>query len=92
MIKSTVLDNDEFFVKTSPATDENDDETDDGDYDNSDELLNFIGSMKLDTLVWPTITGSLDFEEFDDNYYAHARLNIPGGEIEIRNRLEYPVS
>lgn len=90
-IKIKFLDNDdEFFTITSEQNDDDDEE--DSGYSNDDEIFFYIGTMKLDTLVWPTITGSLDFEEISDKYYAFVRLKIPDGEIEIRNHLVYPVS
>lgn len=91
LIKSQLLNDDEFFGGMSES-EENSDDTEDYDEEDAAELLNFVANMELDTLRWPTIFGTLDLEEVNEMYYAHGTLKIPHGVIQIRDRLEVPVT
>jgi hypothetical protein len=67
------------------------DEEDDEDEDEDDkDAINFNGHMELDTLIWPTIKGYLEVEEFDDFYLAFATIVLPQGNVEIRDKLIFP--
>lgn len=59
--------------------------------EDGEELLNYVGSMELDTLVWPTIVGTLDLEEVNSIYQALGKLRLPQGDVEFRNRLDFEV-
>lgn len=87
LIKSQLLNDDEFFGGSS----ESDEDSDDYDEEDGADLLNFVANLELDTYLWPTILGTLDLEEVSEMYYAHGTLKIPQGVIQIRDRLEVPV-
>ncbi|CAD7080164.1 unnamed protein product [Hermetia illucens] len=70
---------------------EEDEEEYEDDYEiDYEDLLNYIGTMELDTLLWPTITGSIDISEIEEYYLVVGKLNLPQGEINLRDRLYYP--
>lgn len=90
---------DEEFFK-EPLTEEMDDE-DDGGENSAEEAaedvfdedsLSFLAKLELDTMMCPTIVGTIDVEEDDSNTYAYGTLNIPNGKVEIWNRLNLEVS
>lgn len=90
LIRSQLLNDDEFFGGSSGSEEVSEDSE---DYDEEDDanLLNFVANLELDTLRWPTIFGTLELEEVNEMYYAHGKLKIPHGIIQIRDRLEVPV-
>lgn len=61
------------------------------DEDEDEGLLNYVGAIELDTLVWPTIIGSIELEEVGDVYNAHGLVKLPPGNVEFFNRLDFPV-
>lgn len=58
--------------------------------EDDEELLNFMAYMELDTIVYPTLKGTLDFEEVEDTYFSFGTLILPQGMIEIRDRFYFP--
>lgn len=81
-----------YFVEGNDEASE-----EDSDDDEEDEVYvvgsdwNLAGQMELNTIIWPTISGFLDIEDIDDEYYiARANLNLPQGNIELSNHLFYP--
>lgn len=91
-LKGDFLEYDEFFGVVGAENDdsESSESNESGDSD-EEEILNYIGTLELDTLMWPTISGKLDLEEINDNYYAHGTLVTAHGGFVIKNHLNYPV-
>lgn len=78
---------DEESSEEDSAEDE-DEENDDADIDSE---WNLIGRMELNTIIWPTISGFIDIEDFDEEYYImRGNLNLPAGNIELRDHLYFP--
>lgn len=57
--------------------------------DNQDEL-SFMADIELDTIVYPTIKGKMDFSTVEDYYFCYATLVLPQGNVEIRDRVFMP--
>jgi hypothetical protein len=66
------------------------DEEEEEEYEEEKDFLNFNGHMELDTLIWKTIRGDIEVEEFDDFYLAFATVQLPQGTVEIRDKLIMP--
>ncbi|XP_062546026.1 uncharacterized protein LOC134212310 [Armigeres subalbatus] len=62
---------------------ENDDEEDDDDEE--EEYLNLIGKVELDTIIWPTIIGNVDLEEYKSKYYLSGKVKLPQGDVDVRD-------
>lgn len=49
------------------------------------------GHMELNTIIWPTISGFLDIDDIDEEYYIiSSNLNLPPGNIVVHNHLYFP--
>lgn len=47
--------------------------------------------MELNTIIWPTISGFLDVDDIDDEYYIiSSNLNLPPGNIVLHDHLYFP--
>lgn len=47
--------------------------------------------MELNTIIWPTISGFLDIEDIDEEYYIiSSSLNLPPGNIVLHDHLYFP--
>ncbi|XP_055591953.1 uncharacterized protein LOC129743787 [Uranotaenia lowii] len=78
---SAVLD---VFLDDSPErTGEDEDEEEEDDEE--EDAMNLIGKIELDTIIWPTITGTLDLEEYKSKYYVSGNVVLPQGIVEIRD-------
>ncbi|XP_058818906.1 uncharacterized protein LOC131681859 [Topomyia yanbarensis] len=77
------------FLEESPDSRASDNEEEDEDDDDEEEedLLNLIGKVELDTIVWPTITGILDLEEYKSKYYVTGKLKLPQGYVDVWDRF-----
>lgn len=53
--------------------------------------MSLTGQMELNTIIWPTISGFLDVDDIDGEYYIiHSTLNLPVGNIIVNDHLYYP--
>lgn len=79
-----------FEVEEDSSEEESDEEEEEIEEDIESEW-NLEGNMELSTIIWPTISGSLDIEDFDEEYYiVRSNLNLPAGAIELRDHLYFP--
>lgn len=47
--------------------------------------------MELSTIIWPTISGFLDIDDIDDEFYIiRSNLNLPAGNIVLNDHLYFP--
>lgn len=47
--------------------------------------------MELNTIIWPTISGFLDIDDIDEEYYIiESNLNLPAGNIVMHDHLYFP--
>lgn len=47
--------------------------------------------MELNTIMWPTISGFLDVDDIDEEYYIiRSSLNLPAGNIKLNDHLYFP--
>lgn len=50
-----------------------------------------MGQMELNTIIWPTISGFLDVDDIDEEYYIiRSTLNLPVGNIIVNDHLYFP--
>lgn len=91
-LNSKLLDERTLF-KAFESDDEDEENEEDNDDDDDDyEAMNIVGHMELDTMVWPTIIGTIDVEEIGDAYFAFGTVKTPHGVIEFKDIFYYPVS
>jgi hypothetical protein len=68
----------------------------DYDYDESDseteDALSWMGIIELDTVLYPTMKGTLDIDERGTVYNIVASLVLPDGVAEIRDEFDFVVS
>lgn len=79
-------------TEVTASSDSTDEEEEDEQVDDDVELFNYVASLELDTLVWPTIVGQLEIDEIDDDYIVVGTLKLPQGSVSIKDRLEFPVN
>lgn len=61
------------------------------DDDDDDDNWNIMGHMELSTIIWPTISGFLDVDDIDEEYYIiQSNLNLPAGNIVLNDHLYFP--
>jgi hypothetical protein len=72
---------------------ENDPDYDYGssDGDESEDALSWRGVIELDTLLYPTMKGTLDIDESGTVYNIVASLVLPDGVAEIRDEFDFVV-
>lgn len=70
-----------------PRLDPDDYDMDEIDYD---EFLSYFLEFEVDSLVWPTVEGSVDIQEIMDYYLVVGNLQLPQGRIDLKDRLYYP--
>lgn len=94
---SGLLDDGDVFSKilkansNSESSSSSEDSSEEADVEALDEdFANFIGSMELDTLVWPTFYGEIDFEEIPDSYVVSGQIVLPQGAIKMNDYFYYP--
>ena len=58
---------------------------------NTINSLKYLGYIELDTIIWPTIKGNVDYEMIGDYYYMFGNVQLPKGNVEFRNKFYYPV-
>ncbi|XP_055638867.1 uncharacterized protein LOC129776937 isoform X2 [Toxorhynchites rutilus septentrionalis] len=76
------------FLEESPSSREMDlDEEEDEEEEDEENLMNLVGTVEIDTIVWPTITGSVDLEEHNSKYYISGMINLPQGQVDIHDRF-----
>lgn len=47
--------------------------------------------MELNTIIWPTISGFVDVDDIDEEYYIiRSNLNLPAGNIVLHDHLYFP--
>lgn len=63
---------------------EADDDTHDG--------ISWSGLIEVDTIIWPTIKGSLDIDQAGSVYAATVTLTLPDGVAEMTDVLDFSVS
>lgn len=96
LLSGLLDDNDDFSrVLKANAGIENtsSDETssdEDEEPDMTEDFPNFHGNMELDTLIWPTIYGEIDYEEIPDSYVIDGQLVLPQGTVKLRDYFYYP--
>lgn len=81
-----------FELEAEPDSSE-EDESDDESEDETDQDSNWnlSGQMELNTIIWPTISGFLDIDDIDEEYYlVRGNLNLPAGNIELHDNLYFP--
>lgn len=83
-----------YFTTDSEESEEEDESESDSDSD-SDEDENdnwsIMGHMELSTIIWPTISGFLDVDDIDEEYYIiQSNLNLPTGNIVVNDHLYFP--
>lgn len=89
-------DNDDFSLvlkanaesENEPSEDSSSDAVEDLELDQ--DFLNFHGNMELDTLIWPTVHGEIDYEEIPDSYVIDGRIVLPQGVVHLRDHFYYP--
>lgn len=71
-----------------------DDTDSDADYeeDEYEEPISWAGLLEIDTLIYPTVKGTLDIDEKGDVYVLLATLILPDGRAEIRDEFEMQVT
>lgn len=82
-----------YFVPEIDSSEEESDSEDDTEDENTElgSDWNLSGQMELNTIIWPTISGFLDIEDIDEEYYiVRANLNLPQGNIELNDLLYFP--
>lgn len=96
---SGLLDDNDDFSKILKANSESENLSSSEDSSEEDEeetieyeasFTNFIGNMELDTLVWPTIYGEIDFEEIPDSYVVSGQVDLPQGTVKLNDYFYYP--
>lgn len=76
------------FLEESPTVQASEDEEEEEEEDEEEEeSLNLVGKIELDTIVWPTITGTLDLEEYKSKYYVSGKVRLPQGYVDIYDRF-----
>lgn len=85
-VPSRLLDEHALF-KAFETEDSGEEDDSDDDY----ELLNIVGNMELDTIVWPTVVGTVDVEEVGDTYFAFGNVKTKHGIIDFKDIFYYPV-
>lgn len=68
----------------------NEDVQDEEDEDDGADLFNYVASLQVDTLVWPTVTGEIEVDEIDDDFIVVGTLKLPQGAVLIKDRFEFP--
>lgn len=58
--------------------------------DSEVDVDSFMAYAEVDTIVYPTIKGKMDFTSVDDYSFCYATIILPQGNVEIRNRFYFP--
>lgn len=58
--------------------------------DPDEEYFSYFTDFELDTLVWPTIVGTVDIQEIIDFYLVVGHVHLPQGKLEFKDRLHFP--
>ncbi|XP_039479409.1 uncharacterized protein LOC120443997 [Drosophila santomea] len=58
--------------------------------DPDEEYFSYFTDFQVDTLVWPTIVGTVDIQEIIDFYLVVGHVQLPQGKLEFKDRLHYP--
>ncbi|XP_034669576.1 uncharacterized protein LOC117902369 [Drosophila subobscura] len=58
--------------------------------DADEEYFSYFTSFEVDSLVWPTIVGTVDIQEIIDFYLIVGHVHLPQGRLEFKDRLHYP--
>lgn len=94
--KSRLSDDFDRFTKYfEPEPDSEEDDSDDDDdgvgTDSESGEWSIVGHMELNTIIWPTISGFVDVDDIDDEYYIiRSSLNLPNGNIKLNDHLYFP--
>lgn len=75
----------EFLEDSLIPVHSNDEEEEEEDEDEEEELLNLIGKVEIDSIIWPTIIGTIDLEEYKSKYYLSGKIKLPQGDIDVRD-------
>lgn len=83
-----------FESKKQEDTEEGaDDDYDEGDdEDETEDALSWRGVIELDTVLYPTMKGTLDIDERGTVYNIVASLALPDGIAEVRDEFDFIVS
>jgi hypothetical protein len=80
-------------TKKEQAEKDPDYDYDEGDVeDESEDALSWRGVVELDTVLYPTVKGTLDIDERGTVYNIVASLVLPDGVAEIRDEFDFVVS
>lgn len=82
-----------FVTSETEESEEEQDVAESGSHDDADEDDNWSisGNMELNTIIWPTISGFLDIDDIDEEYYIiQSNLNLPAGNIVLNDHLYFP--
>jgi transcriptional regulator of NAD metabolism len=60
--------------------------------DETEDALSWMGIIELDTVLYPTMKGTLDIDERGTVYNIVASLTLPDGVAEIRDEFDFVVS
>lgn len=85
---------DRFTKYFEPQPDSEEEENDDDELEvasiDSGEW-SIAAQMELSTIIWPTISGFLDIDDIDEEYYIiRGNLNLPTGNIKLHDHLYFP--
>lgn len=80
-------------TKQEQAEKDPDYDYDEGDSeDEAEDALSWMGIIELDTVLYPTMKGTLDIDERGTVYNIVASLALPDGVAEIRDEFDFVVS
>jgi hypothetical protein len=62
---------------------------DDNEYEDEEieDLKSFLAYIVIDTIIWPSIEGSIDYEEIGYTTYIAGELKVPQGVITLRDHF-----
>jgi hypothetical protein len=60
--------------------------------DETEDALSWMGIIELDTVLYPTMKGTLDIDERGTVYNIVASLTLPDGVAQIRDEFDFVVS
>ncbi|KAH8289923.1 hypothetical protein KR018_003642 [Drosophila ironensis] len=58
--------------------------------DPDEKYFSYYTDFQVDTLVWPTFTGTVDIQEIIDFYLIVGHVQLPQGKVEFKDRLHFP--
>ncbi|KAK9890371.1 hypothetical protein WA026_010464 [Henosepilachna vigintioctopunctata] len=86
LLEQLDIDLEEIYGRKTMRFHSNDNEKEESLEDN---LLNWSGLVEIDSLVYPTMKGTLDIEQKGPIYTFKSKLSLPDGLAVMNDRLEY---